>query len=326
MTLTKSRSHKTTAHLLTINIMCSSLPKFVAIVLLYLWAQQGVLALEGKITMTASETAFVKQLAELRRAGSYRQISETLKTIKPNEHSLEFCLKVPGAATAKSHNIKAVVDFITNAIKVYPASERLYLKRAETWLKVDESELALPDIKQAIALNPRLPEAHSDLAEFLRNLQKYKEAIVEVDRAIACGGPKDKLYDQKAEMLVQLFQIKAAEQAYREAIKNSDASRAWQPRQHLARMYSGSKRYSEGLAEWTAMAGKEPNSEQRIEMAVCLIGLGRYQEALNILNAEFPEEFNLNSHRLKKQCFVALKDPARAKQQDEIIAKLSADF
>jgi hypothetical protein len=57
-----------------------------------------------------------------------------------------------------------------------------------------------------------------------------------------------------------------------------------------------------------------------------LVGLGKYKEALTALNGEFPEEFSLSSHRLKKQCFIGLKDSARAKQEDQIIAKLSADF
>jgi hypothetical protein len=45
-----------------------------------------------------------------------------------------------------------------------------------------------------------------------------------VQKAIDCGGPKDKLYDQKAELFIQMFELKQAEQAFREAIKNTDGN------------------------------------------------------------------------------------------------------
>ncbi len=276
--------------------------------------------------MKASERASIQQIRDLRKSGKFKEIGAILKSINPKAHSLSYSLALPHAATSKANNLQAIADYLTAAIKCFPKSDQLYLARAEIWLKVDESELAEPDIRHAIALNPRSADAHSDLAEFLRNQQKFKEALAEVEKAIEYGGPKDQLYDQKAEIHLQLFQINAAEQAYKEAIKYSDASRVWLPRQHLARMYTTSKRYNEGLAEFRAMGGANPKPEYRIEIATCLIGLGKYKEALAALNADFPEEFNLNSHRLKKQCFMALKDTTRAKQEDAIMAKLSADF
>jgi len=123
-----------------------------------------------------------------------------------------------------------------------------------------------------------------------------------------------------------MFQLKQAEQAFREAIKNSKPSETWLPRQHLARMLCSSKRFNEALAEYKSLAGVNPSPELKVDIATCLVGLGKYKEALTFLTGDFPEEFSLPSHRLKKQCFVALKDSARAKQEDQIIAKLSADF
>ncbi|MFA6209059.1 MAG: hypothetical protein WCT03_01380 [Candidatus Obscuribacterales bacterium] len=276
--------------------------------------------------MKASERASIQQIRDLKNSGKFKEIGAILKATNAKTHSISYSLALPRAASSKAHNLQAIADYLTAAIKCFPKSDQLYLARAEIWLKVDESELAEPDIRQAIALNPRSADAHADLAEFLRNQQKFKEALTEIEKAIEYGGPKDQLYDQKAEMHVQMFQINAAEQAYKEAIKYSDATRVWLPRQHLARMYTTSKRYNEGLAEFRAMGGANPKPEYRIEIATCLIGLGKYKEALVTLNADFPEEFNLNSHRLKKQCFMALKDTTRAKQEDAIIAKLSADF
>ena len=287
---------------------------------------QAFAAENFKKAMSASEIASINELRALKAANNFKQIALVLKTLKPQGHSLTYCLEVPRAVTSRAHNIQAIVDFLTMAIAAFPHSELLYLARAETWLEVDESELAEPDIRRAIKLNPGSPSAHSDLAEFLRNQQKYKEALTEVEKAIECSGPKDKLYDQKAELHIQLFQLKEAEQAFREAIKNSNAPEAWLPRQHLARMLCSSKRFNDALIEFKLLGGANPKPEFRVDIATCLVGLGKYKEALNFLTADFPEEFSLPSHRLKKQCFVALKDLARAKQEDQIIAKLSADF
>lgn len=279
-----------------------------------------------KATMSPSEVASLNQLRALRKADNFKQIAVLLKTIKPQSHSLDYCIELPETVSSKAHNVQAIVDFITGAIKVYPQSDRLYLKRAEAWLKVDESELAEPDIRRALELNPRSAQAHSDLSEFLRNQQKYKEAVDEVQKAIDCGGPKDKLYDQKAELLIQLFELKQAEQAFREAIKYSDSTRDWLPRLHMANMFCSTKRFTEALAEFKSLAGPDPKPEYRINIATCLVGLGKYKEALATLNVEIPEGLSLTSHRLKKQCFIGLKDSARAKQEEQIIAKLSADF
>ncbi|MDP3510305.1 MAG: hypothetical protein Q8T09_20210 [Candidatus Melainabacteria bacterium] len=276
--------------------------------------------------MSPSEQVSINQLTTLRRAANFKQIAVLLKTIKPQNHSLHYCIALTEAVSSKAHNVKAIIEFLNAAIAVYPKSDQLYLSRAETWLKVDESELAEPDIRRAIELNPRSAKAHSDLCEFLRNQQKYKEALKEVQEAIDCGGPKDILYDQKAEIFIQLFELKQAEKAFREAIKNSDGTRAWLPRQHMAKMLSSSKRFSEALAEFKSLAGPNPKPEYKIDIATCLVGLEKYKEALIALNGEFPEELSLSSHRLKKQCFLGLKDSARAKQEDQIIAKLSADF
>jgi tetratricopeptide (TPR) repeat protein len=279
-----------------------------------------------RAAMSPSEQASISQLTTLRKAANFKQIAVLLRTIKPQNHSLQYCIALPDAVSSKAHNVKAIIDFLNAAIAVYPKSDQLYLSRAETWLKVDESELAEPDIRQAIELNPRSAKAHSDLCEFLRNQQKYKESLKEVQEAIDCGGPKDKLYNQKAEIFIQLFELKQAEQAFREAIKNSDGTRAWLPRQHMAKMFCSSKRFGEALAEFKLLAGPNPKPEYKIDIATCLVGLEKYKEALTALNGEFPEEYSLSGHRLKKQCFIGLKDSARAKQEDQIIAKLSADF
>ena len=279
-----------------------------------------------KTAMSPSEIASINQLIALRKAANFKQIAVLLKTIKPQSHSLAYCIELPNAVSNKARNVKAIVDFLNKAIAVYPKSDQLYLRRAESWLEVDESELAEPDIRRAIEINPHSSEAHSDLAKLLRNQQKYKEAIIEVQKAIDCGGPKDKLYDQKAEIFIQLFELKQAEQAFREAIKYSDGTMTWLPRQHMAHMFCSSKRFSEALAEFKSLAGPNPKPEFKIDIATCLAGLEKYKEALTALNGEFPEEYSLSSHRLKKQCFIGLKDSARAKHEDQIITKLSADF
>lgn len=279
-----------------------------------------------KTAMSPSELASLSQLRALRKADNFKQLAVLLKAIKPQNHSLNYCVELPDIVSSKAHNIKAIVDFLTTAIVVYPKSDQLYLKRGEAWLKVDESELAEPDIRRAIELNPRSSDAHSDLSEFLRNQQKYKEAIAEVQKAIDCGGPKDKLYDRKAELFIQLFELKQAEQAFREAIKYTDPTRAWLPRLHMANMFCSSKRFAEALAEFKSLAGPNPKPSSKINIATCLVGLGKYKEALSHLTGEFPEEFSLSSHRLKKQCYLGLKDSAKAQQEEQIIAKLSADF
>lgn len=311
------------------NNFSQKLAKFL-VTLALLGLEQGhvpSLAAESpQIAMSAREIASINKLRALRKADNFKQIAIDLKAIKPKGHCLEYCLEVPRAVTSRAHNIQAIVDFLTMAIAIYPHSDQLYLTRAETWLEVDESELAEPDIKRAIELNPRSWKAHSELAEFLRNQQKYKEALAEVEKAIECGGSKDKLYDQKAELHIQMFQLKQAEQAFREAIKNTRPTEQWLPRQHLARMLCSSKRFNEALTEFKLLGGPTPKPEFKVDIATCLVGLGKYKEALNFLTGDFPEEFSLPSHRLKKQCFVALKDSARAKQEEQIIAKLSADF
>ncbi len=311
------------------NNFSQKLAKFL-ITLALLGQEQGhlpaVAAESAPTAMSASEIASINKLRALKRAENFKQIAIDLKAIKPKGHCLEYCLEVPRAVTSRAHNIQAIVDFLTMAIAIYPHSDQLYLTRAETWLEVDESELAEPDIKRAIELNPRSWKAHSELAEFLRNQQKYKEALAEVEKAIECGGSKDKLYDQKAELHIQMFQLKQAEQAFREAIKNTRPTEQWLPRQHLARMLCSSKRFNEALTEFKLLGGPTPKPEFNVDIATCLVGLGKYKEALNFLTGDFPEEFSLPSHRLKKQCFVALKDSARAKQEEQIIAKLSADF
>ena len=71
-----------------------------------------------KTAMSPSELASLSQLRTLREADNFKQIAVLLKTIKPQSHSLDYCIELPEAVSSRAHNGQAIVDFITTASKV----------------------------------------------------------------------------------------------------------------------------------------------------------------------------------------------------------------
>jgi hypothetical protein len=67
--------------------------------------------------MSPSELASLSQLRTLREADNFKQIAVLLKTIKPQSHSLDYCIELPEAVSSRAHNVQAIVDFLTTAIK-----------------------------------------------------------------------------------------------------------------------------------------------------------------------------------------------------------------
>ena len=71
-----------------------------------------------------------------------------------------------------------------------PGAWRIYYNRGSTWIKIDQPEKAIEDLKQAVSLSPNIAHIHGNLgAAYLKN-QDWMQAIESLTSAIAISQEK----------------------------------------------------------------------------------------------------------------------------------------
>lgn len=274
-----------------------------------------------------AERQSLKQFKTLRQNNDQRAIRVFLNKIDVAKASEPYCAEIAGEVLKKYSDLRTFVAFLDAAIKRYPNSQALRLSRAHVWIAADELELAEPDIVKAVALKPDDADAHKLYAGFLRDKGDFKAALIEIDKAISLN-KKDRLYyDLKGSILHHLGRIDDAAAAFQKAIELSSPEQEWYARSHLAGMYKIAKRYQEAYVEYDRICrfNRPGNEESRMEMAVCLIAMKKYKEALKVLDEPCKVRI-VYRHKLRKECYVGLKDTVHANQEDKAMMQISNEY
>jgi tetratricopeptide (TPR) repeat protein len=153
-----------------------------------------------------------------------------------------------------------------------------HLERAQIWLEQNRFDLAEPELRKVLAVDPEEPWAHAALAVCLVELGRAKDGLAAAERAIGLAPEWDVPHVAHAHALLALERPREAEAAARQAIAcAADDSRA---HAMLARALVGQKRWREAQAAAEAGLQIDPEDDTCANMrALALIQLGEGKAA-----------------------------------------------
>ncbi|MEC7583382.1 MAG: metallophosphoesterase [Planctomycetota bacterium] len=113
-------------------------------------------------------------------------------------------LVLASPAFARAHDPETQILELSVALLKQPSAAKLYLKRADCYLLVDEPRLALADFESAVLLAPNNITAALGRAGVLQRLGRFEEALTSIDRAIALGADGCETAWMRGRLLVNL--------------------------------------------------------------------------------------------------------------------------
>jgi predicted O-linked N-acetylglucosamine transferase (SPINDLY family) len=160
-------------------------------------------------------------------------------------------------------------------------------------------------IKKAIAINPRVAAAHSNLGRAFKELKRPSDAVASHNKAIALDPKYAEAYNSRGNALVDLKRFK-------EAVSNYDRAIALKPDYALAYYNRGIAfmdlgRAEDALASYDKTIALNPQSAEAYNnRGNALVNLKRYEEALVscdralALRREHPEAYNTRGNALRQ--------------------------
>ena len=206
-------------------------------------------------------------------------------TADPRAH--EFYLKGLARITERGAALNEAVKFFNEAIAIDPnyaaawaglsqASELLPWYKLAPWrTSLVQAEDAA---RRALSLDPQLAEAHTGLANVLRDRRNYAEATKEYRTALELNPGSAETINQYAQMLLRTGDLEAAIKQERAAIALDPL--APNPHYILGMLLGALHRYDEAIAEEKTVVGLNPKfSYAHFYLSYLFVFTGNYPEA-----------------------------------------------
>lgn len=142
-------------------------------------------------------TRNVQLLIKGERGPLPQDIVYTLRAFPNHTHALysmmRFELNHPRDAVAEN-SWPAAECFLQRAIKYDPNNAKLYLLYGNYLKKKSQPEMAIEQYEEAIAKQPKVADLHLALGNLYFDLERYDDAVKQVQKAQKLGSKKMKLY------------------------------------------------------------------------------------------------------------------------------------
>lgn len=188
------------------------------------------------------------------------------------------------------NNYDAALTDLEMAVKLNPLCDLAYLGIGRIWEKLGDGEKALTSYSTAIEINPKNHHAHCGRGYIYYCQKKYKEAIVELNKAAALYSDSDYLF-YRGRCYEKLGDEEKALTSYSAAIEiNPNNGRAYFGRGYT---YYCQKQYKEAIEEINKAVKLHDNSDYFFYRGRCYEALGDsgnatkdYQIASNMGNLD----------------------------------------
>lgn len=182
-----------------------------------------------------------------------------------------------GVARFRSGDAQESLRMLTKAIADDPRQAALFTQRAETHMNLGQYELAVADVRQALALDPKDGMAHGLKGTMLRYFDAPKEAVAEFDKAVSLGCIHEGVYFQRGLVRQGLGALQEAFDDFERTLGlNPDLAPAYYSR-GLVRNVRGD--LEGALKDYTLAIEKDPEYLRAYEArAITLNALGRPEE------------------------------------------------
>jgi adenylate cyclase len=206
-------------------------------------------------------------------------------TADPQAH--EFYLKGLARITERGPALDDAVGFFKQAIALDPNYAAAWAELSQAyellpWYKLGTWHASLAQAEEAarraLSIDPQLAEAHSALANVLRDRRDFAGATEEYRTALQRNPGSAETLNQYAQMLMRMGQLEEAVKQERAAVALDPL--APNPRYILGSVLAFLHRYDEALAETNLVVTRNPNyTYARFYLAYLLLYTKNYSEA-----------------------------------------------
>lgn len=145
--------------------------------------------------------------------------------------------------------------------------------------KLEQAERAFI---QALVADPQNATAHNNLGFLLTRQRRFEEALKHLDQALIINPESDTAHLNKGNVHLAMGDLRPAYEHYSKSLEiNNENPLAWEM---YARFFMAANQPGEASRAWAQAVQLKPDDlNYRLELAVCLITSGRYEDARPVL-------------------------------------------
>ena len=206
-------------------------------------------------------------------------------TADPQAH--DFYLKGLARVTERGPALTSAVEFFKQAIALDPNYAAAWAGLGQAyellpWYRLAPWEASLAEAQeaaqQALSVDPQLAEAHTALANVLRDRFDFTAATKEYQAALQRNPGSVETLNQYAQMLLRMGRFEEAEKQERTAVALDPL--APNPRYIMAIILAALHRYDEAIAEEKVVVTRSPNyTYARFDLAYLYLHESKFAEA-----------------------------------------------
>ncbi len=215
----------------------------------------------------------------LHRQGKLAEASQGYERVLEKDPYDFDALHLLGVIAARSKDTARAVDLLTRAIAVNPKVAAAHSNLGAALKELRRLEEAVTSYERAIELDPNTAEAYSNRGNALQELGRLEEAVASYDRAIALKPDyADALYN-RGNALRHLKRLDEAVASYERALQfKPDHAEAWSNR---GIALNDLLRHEEAVVSHERVIGLKPDhAEAWSNRGIALNALKRHEEAL----------------------------------------------
>ncbi|MDX1987783.1 MAG: tetratricopeptide repeat protein [Candidatus Obscuribacter sp.] len=229
---------------------------------------------------------------------------------------------------------RQALDLVSAGLKVHPNSNRLLILEGNIWWMVGELELSEKSLMKASRQGIESMELHWQLAHLYRAQGKDRQALAEINRALAlCPDCIDLYNDRSAIYKDRGEHLKAANDCSK-ALSIMEAQHLppatmFILRDRRAGEYIKSGLYDKAIVDLEFLLATEKKNESRRQNLIgeCLLAQGKLKAALSRFDAAIKASpLNLDARRNRLKALTMLRDDKGAAQERKQIENIEKDF
>lgn len=151
--------------------------------------------------------------------GDFQQADVFINAYLKNQPNSERGLTLSGRAKLKTSDYQTAISDLTRAISINPKTD-LYLYRSKAYTALGDKKGAIRSLQDGVDTMGNLTVFMTQIVTLQQQLRLYPQAIKTIDKIINTLGPEartEHFVAQKADLLKQVGQVKAANELYQQA-------------------------------------------------------------------------------------------------------------
>jgi tetratricopeptide (TPR) repeat protein len=287
-------------------------------------AQQG----KGNPPLSPDVVALSSQVLASLRANEPAKATSLINHYRQSHRCAEdFYIGVADAYNNAFLN-KSEHDYVALGLKQYPNSFALHLRDAQYWLRVNELELAEPQLRLCLKMQPRSAAARALLARLFNERLNFADGLKEIDAAIAQGPVDGSMLMTRANALNNLGRVEEAVADLDKAVAMSCGADLVY-RKLRCQLLIRLGRPTLALEDALYLAKIDPGHADTFydKAGACYLALKKPKEALKYYDLAIKRnQENMGMRRGRLAALEALKDTKAADQERKVVKQLEEDF